>query len=139
MRPAPDFKPVSGSSASERWALSLRATLIVWVLPAAIITAVVVLLSPTPEPKGPVVIELSQTDQTTCDELAGYYKQVANGAVLTEVQRTESTLTGENTYPVKAAYEAYEKAVAAQQDSLADDANEALESARFAYVQACIL
>ena len=102
------------------------------------------LLSPTPEYKGPVVTELSQTDQATCDELAGYYEQVTNGASLAEVQRTTSTLNAENTYPVRVAYEAYEDAEALHQDSLAGaattgEADDALESARFAYVQACIL
>jgi len=93
---------------------------------------------------GPIVLELSQTDQATCDELAGYYEQVTNGASLAEVQRTTSTLNTENTYPVRVAYEAYEDAEALHQDSLAGaattgEADDAVKGARFAYVQACIL
>jgi len=34
-----------------------------------VITTVVVYLAPPPEYQGPVVTELSQTDQATCDEL----------------------------------------------------------------------
>ena len=114
------------------------------ILPAIVIATVMGLLAPVPEPQEPVVTELSQTDQATCDELAGYYEQVTNGASLDEVQRTASALNAENTYPVKSAYEAYEDAEALHQDSLAgaattDEADDAVKGARFAYVQACIL
>lgn len=88
---------------------------------------------------GPTVLELSQADQTTCDELAGYYEQVASGVSLAKVQRIESTLNAENTYPVKAAYEAYENAEEIHETSRTGEADEALERARLAYVQACIL